>query len=298
MSYTEFLDEMSRRVGEQLGKEYQVGPKENLKNNSVRMLGLQIKKEGVESSPVFYLNCYYEQHLEGAKVEELADKLVEAYHKLDQNPPDRVSQYMQLENCEDKIAYRLVSKELNEKLLETIPSIDFLDLSIIFIIVCRKQDEFVETIRVTNQMIDNWGIKVSDLFRIAHKNTKELFPVKFRRLDEVIQDLVARNKDTEKAIEYMESPFFILSNESGVNGAASLIYPGILEGIAKKLESDLFVLPSSIHEVLLLPADKAFGRDELSNLVKEVNRTQVLTEEVLSNQAYRYEKDTRKFQYT
>ena len=84
---------------------------------------------------------------------------------------------------------------------------------------------------------------------------------------------------------------YLLTNQMGYNGAAAILYEGVLKNFAEEVGKDLILLPSSIHEVLLLPDNGDSDYEALSALVREVNEAQVRREEWLSDHVYRYLKE-------
>ena len=117
--------------------------------------------------------------------------------------------------------------------------------------------------------------------RRAYENTGKLLPYELKTMKAVIQELT----DTES--EDKEDVMYVLSNRSRSYGAAAILYKGRLEGIGE-------YLPSSVHEVIIIPQSAAPGQEELSDLVTEINTTQVDAEEVLSNHAYYYDRKKKK----
>ena len=87
-------------------------------------------------------------------------------------------------------------------------------------------------------------------------------------------------------------PMYVLSNKSKLNGSGCLFYHNLLHNLCEKLECDLYILPSSIHEVILIPAYDHDSYDELTSMVKEVNSTQLSKEEILSDHVYFYSRET------
>ena len=84
---------------------------------------------------------------------------------------------------------------------------------------------------------------------------------------------------------------YVLTNKSRMFGAACMLYPGVFQQAAREIEGDFFVLPSSVHEVLLLSPGNVFDREGLRRLVREINETQVEPYEVLSNNVYYYDSE-------
>ena len=87
---------------------------------------------------------------------------------------------------------------------------------------------------------------------------------------------------------------YVLTNSLRNYGAACLFYPHVLEMVGEMLKEDYYVLPSSVHEVIIVPESKALDADEMSEMVVEINETQVEPEEVLSDHAYFYQRDSKK----
>lgn len=86
---------------------------------------------------------------------------------------------------------------------------------------------------------------------------------------------------------------YVLSNTYGITGAAVLLYPEELEKMSELLQSDLIILPSSVHEVLVVEDD---GHIELSvylNMVRSVNQEDVPEEDILSDNIYVYRRGTK-----
>ena len=87
---------------------------------------------------------------------------------------------------------------------------------------------------------------------------------------------------------------YVLSNKSKLNGSGCILYQNLLRSLGKKLESDFYILPSSVHEVLLIPADDQDSYEELTAMVQEVNATQLANEEILSDHVYYYSREAEK----
>ena len=87
---------------------------------------------------------------------------------------------------------------------------------------------------------------------------------------------------------------YILSNHMRSYGAAALIYPEQLRKIAEEVGENYYVLPSSVHETIIVAESESPDKEELCSLIKEINETQVEAEEVLSDHAYYYDCSTGK----
>ena len=137
---------------------------------------------------------------------------------------------------------------------------------------------------------------------MAKRNTKRLLPAKIRNLSEVMQGIAMEyiGSNYEKSVidELLSTPsdipLYVLSNHMGRNGAIAMVYEGMLKDFATVLDHDLIILPSSIHEVLLVPYEEELCMEELKEMVRHINRTEVAEEEVLSDNVYIYRRKTDK----
>lgn len=204
---------------------------------------------------------------------------------------------MSLESCRDNIVYRLVSKAMNMELLKTIPSIDFLDMVVVFYIVVRKSEDGIGSIRINEELMEQWGLSVNELFQYAMENTQRIFPKKIRNMFSMISELI-QEKDWELSEqmeneEHWQQPY-IITNDAGINGAGAILYPDTLKETARLLGGDYYIIPSSIHEVLAVSKRSHLTKKELLAMVKDVNETAVAKDEILSNVIYDYSVHTER----
>ena len=137
-------------------------------------------------------------------------------------------------------------------------------------------DSAIKSITFTNELLDKYGVSKEELHKAAMENSEKIFPAKYYKMNDLV-------------------PFKVLTNEMGCLGAAALFYPNQMEKIAASLGGNYFVLPSSIHEVLILPDDGNLNYMELEQMVKEVNETTVDRKDQLSNNVYYYDSKDRIF---
>jgi len=86
----------------------------------------------------------------------------------------------------------------------------------------------------------------------------------------------------------ISADMFVLTNISRINGAACMLYEDVLSNFANSIDSDLYILPSSIHEVIIVPQVNNLDKTELCQMVKEVNAEGVADDEILSDHVYVY----------
>ena len=180
-----------------------------------------------------------------------------------------------------------------------IPHIKYLDLAIVFSLGF-KSDGYM-TITINNNLMEVWGKSVKELYEQTKKSTPLLFDVSFNSINDVLLELAKERlkneadalESAEKTLKNIGLPLYILTNEIGINGSAVMLYEGVLKEIAEGFGSDLIILPSSIHEVLILAYEEDLNMSELKEMVYMINRSEVPVVDILSDNVYRYslEKD-------
>lgn len=164
----------------------------------------------------------------------------------------------------------------NKKMLYSMPYIKVEDMAIIYKLLISENDEGLATIKVTNQILDNMGISLQELHECAMANTQSFFPAEVVLRPQIF-DIVGIN-----------SPFiYVLTNRQTTNGAIAAFYPGELQKVVDTLCKDIYILPSSIHEVILMP-DTGENVSELRALVKDMNRNVVSKEDKLTDSVYQF----------
>ena len=267
--------------------------REIIMTNDTKLTALVISENGVNISPSIYLNDYYSDWEKGIyTTEDVADMVVDEYKKNVVDTNFNTESFMNFSNAKEHIIYRIVNQKLNEELLSDVPYIPYLDLAIVFAyLVPTKESDAMASILIHNSHIKSWGVTTEELYSIAMENTPKLLPQSFRTLDDVITELMGfyPYEGCEEKIQ-----MYCLTNERRKNGAGVILYDKILDKIANHFNSDFYILPSSIHEVLIVPSSVAISKDTLDKMVTYVNDTEVSANEILSDHAYYYSRNDKK----
>lgn len=144
------------------------------------------------------------------------------------------------------------------------------------------------TILIHNSHLTMWQITKEELFRQALENTPRLLPATIRRMQDVVREMM-KDRQMEEDLFENEIPMYIMSNPIKMNGAATMAYPGVIRNFAETIRKNLYVIPSSIHEVILVP-ESGTEDTNLNDMVAEVNHTQVDPKEVLADHVYYYDR--------
>lgn len=288
MEIKKFAQRVCKAVGDSLGDNYNVELKEVRKNNDVLLHGLTIQEKDHNVAPTIYLEHFWKAYEEGASFSEVIDRLLIVYGQDGPACSVDMDFFRDFEKVRDRICYRLIGSEENEILLEDIPHVEFLDLAVCFFYAYNGPILGEGSILVHNSHMKAWGSSIAELMSLARENTPRLFPSQCSTMEEVLEEITDGNK---RDITFAkEVPMKVLTNNKRLNGAVCMIYQGILEHIAEELGASLYILPSSIHEVILLAGEDTTDPRELKKMIMEVNSTQVAPEEVLSNSLYRYDR--------
>lgn len=182
------------------------------------------------------------------------------------------------EDIKDKLFIRICGVGINEEDLSILANTKINNLAIAYnVLIDKLTDNLpIKSIKITNELLDKYGVSKEELHKAAIQNSEKIFPAKYYKTNDLV-------------------PFNILTNEIGCLGAAALFYPNQIEKIAASLGGNYFVLPSSIHEVLVLPDYGNLNYMELEQMVKEINKTTVDRKDQLSNDVYYYDSKERLF---
>lgn len=261
------------------------------KNNGVILTGLCIMKPDNNVVPNIYLDGFYEAYQNGKSMDEVVKEILRINEENQITEPLCINPLTSFDTVKDKVVYRLVNKERNRNRLHNIPYIDYMDLAIIFCIVMDEIDNGIATLTVTNDMLDDWNFSTEELYALAHKNTVKRFPVSLKNIKETLLAAVSDLDITDTEIEECSDavPMYVVTNTTQLNGASVVLYENQLKEFSKCLGGDYFLLPSSIHETLLIPVTNEMNNpSDLKEMVVDVNENCVRDEEFLSDSVYRY----------
>lgn len=276
------------------------------KNNGLVLTGLSVCEEQSNVAPTVYLEAYFEEYKKGKSLNSIISEVLftcERGLRSSMNGFDakKLEHFENVENC---IGARLINGPKNEERLLGLPHFKYGDLALIFHISIVMDENVAGTVTVTNELMNSWRVEPAKLLETALANMQRNDFGCICNIETMLLEMFShsgRPDISQEAIETLKERasrktdafgMYVLTNRTRVNGAASLIEPGLLENFANTVGTDVYVLPSSIHECILLPDTGETTVEELKRMVKEVNTTQVLPEEVLSDNVYFYERAT------
>ena len=294
MEYKEFVEYIKMNAGYIAGEGGNITINHVIKNNGCEMDGLVIMEKGKDIAPTIYLDSFYELYTNGENIKNIIRQIEVIYEQNKNNVTFDVNILKHFDTIKDKIVYKVVNYRSNEKLLEQVPHKRILDLAVVFYCLLDNEYGRSATALIYNNNLKNWNVTIDDVYKAALKNTPDLLHSKISSMAALFEKCGV-NVDGEEVDlkDYVPSDMYVLTNESKLNGAACILYGNVLYDFAQKLGADLYILPSSVHEVILLPKLSMFEKDELVNMVKEVNTEGVAADEVLSDHVYEYNRTER-----
>ncbi len=277
---TYFLEELKKELNEKV--QLRIVPLE--KNNQVRQRALLLEEIGHKGGPAVYLEGLYERFLEGSAVSELVTEVAQMYANAEKKSKINLDFFLKYPLVKDRIYVKLIGAAENTELLEKIPHRKVLNLAICYYYSLQDEDCALEgTILIREAHRALWHVEEADLFAAAMENSLRDKPPVFHQMERFLA------QDAEAPVAGEDLPFYILSNANGYFGAACMLYPGILAAAYEKMQGDFYVIPSSVHEVLLVSAHMVQDGADLQDILQIVNKTQLLPEEYLSDRLYFYD---------
>ncbi len=305
MNINEFVNALNEKLQDYYGDDYTVRTCTVTKNNDNIRYGLTIHKNGENAAPTIYIDEKYTEYLEGKSISDITSDIITVRSACRDRVDFNVDIFSDYELVKERFGLKLVSKENNAKLLQDVPHMDFADLTIVFVVNVCDENIGNGTILIHNEHMNIWGVSVDRLYEDARNASVFRDPPYLADIMNILMDIYKSNpglsadkegfdiKQQLDSIRPKRNAMYVLTNQRKTFGASVITYPGMLHEIGQRLGSDYYVLPSSIHEVLIVPLDNADSRgDELSAIVKEVNDTRLDPEEILSDHAYRYHRNT------
>lgn len=299
MNIRDFALKVQIGVQKALGEEVQAQLQEVCRNNGVVLQGLLIIRKDHKISPTIYLDDFYELYENGMALSEVVSRLIGIYENSAPVHPVDMDFFRDFTQVKDRICYKLVNAGKNEELLKRIPHLQFLDMAVCFYYAFENKVLGSGTILVYNTHVEMWNTSAGELLKLAHRNTCRIYRMEVKSMEEILEEISCDRVDShefspeDRIPAESGIPMMVLSNQRRTYGAACILYPGLLDRMAGSLRANLYILPSSVHEVIILPESSQENPGGLKEMVCEVNATQVDAEEVLSDNLYFYDKSVK-----
>ena len=308
MTYEEFKQGVTDRIRDFLSEKYaeaEIGIHTVVKNNDQKLDGLTIQLADSNIAPNIYLNHFFAEYEEGRPLDSILSEIAEIRMKHEATHDFDVRKLTDFESVKDKIICRLINAASNEEYLRDKPHTVIDDLAVTYHISIETNEKGTMSAPINHSLMEKYGVDVSFLHQTALKNMDTLSPVSFKSMTETMAELmlpeIMRNgmsaEEAEQVIKDMipqeqDTMMYVLTNKDKHHGAAAVLNTKVMDEITEKLGGDYYVLPSSVHEVLIVTGSGASDLKALESMVQEVNSTQVAPADRLSDHVYAYDAKT------
>lgn len=289
MDYNEFREEILKELQKRHGDGMEIIVSKIKKNNGADYYGVRFQSQsagkGITLGAVFRLDYLYEAYADGKMdIAACAEALWEKYEK--NKEPEGLQQFVKdmrkWDSVKKNVYPVLLPMEGNADLLSELVKIPMLDLAVIFVIRGKISDSGCGTVKITTVMMEDYKVSSQELYAVAMENLRN-DGYRFQSMTEVLRGLYPQ---AEEKIS-MEKEMYVLSNASGMYGAVGILNRELIRKFAEG--RDFYILPSSVHEMIFIPASDEYIVSELDQMVEEINRTQVILEERLTDHCYFYD---------
>lgn len=277
---------------------YQIDVHEVLKNNET-LLAVTIREPESKICPTIYLNELYERYVnEKLTMDEVVLFIRNSHAKALSSKSIKnldLDMFDDAEKIKEHLIIKAVGTKYNEEYLQdAVYHIALPGIAAAVFVLVNKDENGIACVKLDRKMVSKYGFNLVEIYNIALKNTERLFTATVKSMNEIIGHMA----DEELREDLSDFPMYIISNDIGLNGATTILYPGKLAEICNKIGiEECFLLPSSIHEFILIPANDELYEGDLCRMVKEINATSMAKQDYLSDFVYKFNAKTEQFEF-
>lgn len=306
MNRKEFFDYVKDHVKEYLPESYQdaqINLRETMKNNGLKLTGIEISENAAEYEhgqrivPRIYLDSVYQAYTEGKSlnscVSDVAEQRLVAEEKaVELSGIPNLADY---NSFKDRLQMKICDLDWNADLLANRAYTVHGDFAATYAINLSENSDGIASVPITNQMVQTWNITMEQLHSDAMAADLNR-GAKLMSMDDLMSEMVFGGGDAQNLLDGQhdvqdyQQPMFCLTNEGKINGASLILHEDIRQQIGEFMQGDYFILPSSIHECLIVPDDGNFQAKDLNAMVKEINEVEVAQEDRLSDKVQHCER--------
>ena len=294
MSFEEFTEDVLKEIRMKMGDAYQIRKRDMVKNNDVKLTGIEVIKEEANIGPCVYLDEFYRRYgSDGMRLDEIVDEVHRLILKHEEDTPDvDLSGFRNWETVREDIYPKLVNARQSKELLEKIPHRNFMDLAVVYYAVARDHEQKdIGTILIYNGHMEIWGQEEENLYRTAMMNMCADGEADFTDIRTIVERMTGITFTKEDGVASRDTDMYVLTNSHRRFGAAEILDKKIMRMVADKVGDRFIVLPSSVHETLVMPSKDETEYKQLADMVRDINKSLVEAEERLSDHVYVYSRD-------
>lgn len=292
MNYEEFKTQVVNKIREVEAPSTEVNVISVTKNNGLVLDALTILRAGKNVSPTIYLEKYYRFFCMGnVPLEEVVERILQEHAAHDISVPVNAEQLLDFANVKNRIYPRLVNYARNRSFLDEVPHRRFLDLAVIYYFEISEKPIGEATMILRNRDLARWQMQEEELYNLAMANVRRDKPTLVTPIGDILGEIDDQPLSGEQETALSHWQMNVATNKERFYGSVCLLEPEVFQTIAEKTGENLFILPSSIHEIIVVVNNGSCSKADLERMVVDVNETQVMEQEVLSNHVYLYDRE-------
>ncbi len=285
MTYPDFKDSILSGMANRYAGQASVSLTNIKKNNGIEVDGIVIHEEDMELSPTIYLGSYYDMLCEGSPYEEVFNAIVESYENNKYTCFNSAEKFSNFNWVREHLVMRLINRRHNSSTLPQIPYVPFLDLALVFAVRLEVQPGIFGTALIHDRHANTWGTDANELFSYAKTKAPLLLPPVCTTMAEILR---SKMPDNDVISPDNDIPMYVLTNTDHNYGASVICYHKFVRQLSDRLCDDLYLIPSSVHEFIAVPASIGIDTKDLCDSIAFVNTNHVSPAEVLSDHPYMY----------
>lgn len=286
MDYVEFREEIFNILKGLTAKDVSIELVESEKLNSCIRYGIMFNSASLDYAHTIYLEPFYRGFQNGKSLDQIAKDLLKCFEEEKAEIPESIDKFSCYDSAKEHIYCKLIHIEKNQKMLHDTPHITFLDFAIVAYFEVNSTAVYKGSILIKEQYLKQWEITAEKLLTNALDHTLKRKGVMFLSMEEVLTDF--RHNNLEKVNRKTNENMYVLTNREKYLGATLIYFPKVMKRIAQTLGEDFYLLPASIHEWIIIPQSAVGDEKQLLSVVRNMNRYEVLEEEVLTDDIYFY----------
>lgn len=296
-----FAEYIKEHIKEYLPPEYQdavVSTERVTKSNDRVLTGLTIQKKGERTAPAIYLEPFAELMENGLSKYDVLQQIAKIQITYKDQLPMEVSELESYESMRPMLSIQMCDPDTNREYLKDKPHVSCGELAAFYRIQVASDDNGTASVAVTENLMELWGITKEQLHQDAVQAENARNSICFYDMEDLVFGPMVSDKPENlfhrtEPLNIGFTPLYVLTNQDKTNGAGVLVQDGVLEKIGELIGTNFYILPSSIHEVLIVPDNGNMQLAELEDMVREVNATQVAPEDLLSDKVQYYDREAK-----
>ncbi len=294
MNFEEFSEAVLKEIKEKAEGKFDVSMTINMKNNGIKCTGISAIARESSNGPCIYLDGYYQEYKNRSmELHSIADQI---YRQIIEHQNDfhdiKIMDFLNWKNIKGSIYAKLINAEQNREQLDVLPHRMFLDLAVVYYAaVSGFESQCISTILIHNRHLSIWKQSEEELYQLSVINMRSEGNPVFDNMETILKGAVPETASIWDSSGFsLNLGAYILTNHHKHFGASEILDKNVLKKVSDMMKGDFIILPSSVHEVIILPSKYGVEFGGLADMVKEINATEVSAEDYLSDHVYIYSK--------